>query len=50
MVMAGRSLVDHIGDRGVRRDNGCGPKVGGINLELNHVAISIAVEIAWLGL
>ena len=44
MVMVGISLVDSIGDRRMtgRCENRCGPKAGGINLELNCVAMAIA--------
>ena len=40
------SLVDHIGDMRMagRRESVCGNKAGGINLELNCVAVAIAVE------
>ena len=46
MEMAGGALVAHIGERRMsgRWESGCGPNQGGINLELNYMAMAMAVN------
>ena len=46
MAMVGRSLVARIGDRRMagRWESGCGPNQGGINSELNCMAMAMAVK------